>query len=496
MGDKHVIVYEQDDKFTKALKLYFRGSAFDPTTVQDKDALLAAAANRAPDVFLVAIENDDAAARGLIETISTSDPTTGRPIVVMSTKKEETALFAEGVGSVGASAYIKKPFIKKAILRLLDDVMSGAPVPAPKPSGSKDVSMGDVLGDVEAAVDDFFDKEQAPGGEFTLSFEDGDTTAAEDDDIAISLEDDDPGTPLTVGDQNEETPTKSETTAPMEMPSGSGEGKPGELNRLRRRIRALEDELSKKSIEFKAAAREKEKLEKGLGKKESELVERIRTIEKQNEDLEEDIKKRKQLVGQMTASVTQLNEDLEERDQRHEKELNEIHEQTAGVQKQLEDLQEQAAHQSHEIEDKNEEIARGKRQIGDLEGERDELLTGLEQMTKNRDHLDHDLNTERARVDAGRKRFEDGAAELRRQLDSEIGRVKETIERGLVEAREGMQRTRQAIEQSLTQADEAMAQSVQVIGEGLAGAETAVNKGSETADHTLREGIDALTGKH
>src|SRR5689334_1848085 len=127
MADKTVLIYEKDANFNKALKLYFRGSAFDPQSVDSPGGLTGAARQNRPAAVLVAIESDDGDSRGLLRTLSSDDATRGVPVIVMSTKKTDRDLFGEGIQALGAQAYIKKPFIKKAIVQLLDEVLAAAP---------------------------------------------------------------------------------------------------------------------------------------------------------------------------------------------------------------------------------------------------------------------------------------------------------------------------------------------------------------------------------
>ena len=127
MADKSVLIFERDDKFVKALKLYFRGSIWDPISVDSESGLLSSAQQKRPDAMLVAIEANDGESRGLLKSLQDDGATSGVPVIVMSSKKDDRELFGESVASVGASAYIKKPFIKKAILQLLDEVLAGAP---------------------------------------------------------------------------------------------------------------------------------------------------------------------------------------------------------------------------------------------------------------------------------------------------------------------------------------------------------------------------------
>ena len=102
MANKNVLIHEKDDKFLKALKLYFRGSDWDPETADSTAALSAAARRRKPNVVLVAIENDNGEARDLLRHVTGDEATRGVPIVVMSTRKSDRDLFAEGINAVGA----------------------------------------------------------------------------------------------------------------------------------------------------------------------------------------------------------------------------------------------------------------------------------------------------------------------------------------------------------------------------------------------------------
>src|SRR5436190_1702963 len=179
MADKNVLIYEKDDKFIKALKLYFRGSGWDPVSVDDEAAIAATARQKRPDAMLIAIEANDAESRGLLKSFHDEASTSGVPIVIMSSKKDDRELFGEPVTSVGASAYIKKPFIKKAILSLLDEVLSGAPPSPPSAQAAKPrsgVDLGSVFNEMDQQIDNFFEKEPAQKEEFSLSLEDDATT--------------------------------------------------------------------------------------------------------------------------------------------------------------------------------------------------------------------------------------------------------------------------------------------------------------------------------
>lgn len=465
MAEKNLYIYDRDDKFVKALQLYFRGSDFTSTVIDSVDALLQRARERRPNVVLLAVEtNDDG--KDNLRKISTHAATSGVPIVVMSTVKDEESLFPDGVRSGGGTAYIKKPFIKKAILGLLEEVMAGTTASTPAPGKKAGVNLGEVFTDLDQAVDDFFDPNAAPAakaetGEFTLSFDEEAPAAAADAPIEIALDDDAgggtvmmdqapfPPEPSAGGAAAVETASEFEASSPGDdAPTASASG---EVKRLRARVRELETELKKKSDEYKAAARDKQKIEAEVGKREAELNDRIRLLEKQFEETDEELKKKKQLVAQMTASVSQLDGDLEEKARKHQSEIGEWQSQLAKLQDEHNALRDRSGQQANEIEDKTEEIARQGRRLEDLEAERNELQTNLETMTQNRDQLDQALATERARIAAAKDRFTSGVATLREALESQMAQARATLERGVAEASEAVATGTRTAQETLEQ---------------------------------------------
>src|SRR5690349_15653950 len=104
MADKNVLIYEKDDKFVKALKLYFRGSSYDANSVSADAHIFSTARAKRPDAILAAFEADDAETRRVLQAVASDDSTRGVPVIVMSSKKDDRELFADGIASTGAAA--------------------------------------------------------------------------------------------------------------------------------------------------------------------------------------------------------------------------------------------------------------------------------------------------------------------------------------------------------------------------------------------------------
>ena len=127
MPDKTLVVLEADEKFVKALHLYFRGSDYELKPYSEPSKALEAAQGDLPTAALLSLQPDDPAAADYVREFTSS---VRAPVIVMSPKKNESELIMGGVKSVGAAAYLKKPFIKKAILELLGDTLSSWTPPA------------------------------------------------------------------------------------------------------------------------------------------------------------------------------------------------------------------------------------------------------------------------------------------------------------------------------------------------------------------------------
>jgi DNA-binding response OmpR family regulator/peptidoglycan hydrolase CwlO-like protein len=481
MASKTLVILEPDEKFVKALKLYFRGSDYDVKAFVQPDEALQAAKDDSPTASLLSLDPDDSAAGDFVRNFANE---TRRPAIVMSPKKNDTDLFMGGVKTVGGAAYIKKPFIKKTILQLLDDVLAewtepeaddddaidielddgGDQAAEPAATGQKQdgVQFNDLIAEIDQEVDTFFagDSDEKPAEAVSPpEIEQGDAFET------VVLEDE-PAAPK---------PEPVVTSAPVmdETPSGEWGMDDGRAKQLKARVKEMEKELLARTDEAKTAARDKERIEREFGAKDSEHTSKIRSLEKQVEDYEEDIKKRKQLVSQLSESIKSLNEEIEEKETKIRDEASGFESQLHGLQEQAHKLTENVDQRTHEVEDKVDEIGRHTRRIGDLEQENEELQQNLGRTTEERnaaetriqdlegrlkqtqDELDGtkstlsstqgDLENTRNELASTQSDLENTKNELA-TTQSDLGNTKATLE----DAQRRLQEAKQAFEQGLS----------------------------------------------
>jgi CheY-like chemotaxis protein/predicted nucleic acid-binding Zn-ribbon protein len=396
MAGETILILETDANFSKALRLYFRGTDFDLEFVTDGGEALEAGASKPPGLILMTLDAEGFDAFDVFAQFKEEPSTADIPILVMSAKMSEPEIQEDGRVGTRYAAYLKKPFVKKALLGLIEQKMAAGPRPAAKaaaagaPKKGKaggDVDISNILTEIDEEIDDFFDRTDKTGAS-------GEAPGAKSG-IEVEVEEEE-------AQQEPETP-RVDTVKIMEEP-GKYAGK----------IRQMEEEI-------RSLNRAKIMLEKEIQRKEETYQDRTRALEKKIEDYEDDSKKRKSLLTQMTDSIRSLNDELEEKEKKFKTDRDTLETDKHKVEQQLANLSEKLDEKTMELEDRKDQITRLEAQLEETrvalsstENARSETEGRLQKSQEEARNLQESLKAEQASL----KEEKDKSDTLSRDLES------------------------------------------------------------------------------
>ncbi|MFC2171243.1 hypothetical protein ACFLU6_01270 [Acidobacteriota bacterium] len=411
MAPKKLIVVEADEKFGKALQLYFRGSPYMPYVTGDAGEALDMAQRQKPELIVVCLENEKHDMIDMVGKIRENDSTSTIPLILISAKMSKDEIEADSRLQGKFNIYLKKPFVKKAMLKAVEDAFSDSPAPkadesadGAKMPSSDGVDLNQIFSEIDDEIDEFFEKSET-------------------------------------GDQgNAPAPTEarevSTASGEFHRVTDSGEykdlegrykSKVNEVNDLRDKIRAVEREMRAKSDEIRAVST------KGA----SVHLEKIKVLEKKINDYEEEHQKQTGKFNQLNEMIRSLNEELEQNNRKYKDEMDQSTAANLELRSQQEELNETIESKDRdiqardaEIEDLKKEIEEQRSAISDGEAQISRLKEDIQQGQNRQQELEAQLISESDRATG----LQSDISTMKTQIDglnNKISEARQSFEAGL-----------------------------------------------------------------
>ena len=349
MGKK-ILILEDDLKFSKVLPLFFRDTEFAVEMASQPDEALQKARQSTPAVILLNLDTANSRGYEVARKLKEAPETRKVPLILMSARKEEADIKRD-TSLPAWQAYIKKPFVKKAILATVEGVVSNGGEAAEE-------------GEIELELDQAFEGISADKG---ASSEPA-SSAAGQEEVFVEVEQAPPPAPAAA----RPAPFASVEAArapEIKVPEGAGEPE------LRRTIKEMDRAM-------KALQRDKEMLARDLERRDRENEARVSERERELKDLEGQLQKKSEFVTQLSNQLKSVNEDLADKENR-------LRDETRSLRSERDELREKAQEQAQRLEsavqgseDLTRNLSEAERVLAETEKVRDALqekLRGIEE---------------------------------------------------------------------------------------------------------------------
>jgi len=364
---KKLLVVESDPKFSKVLPLFFRDTDFEVEIASSVKEGLSFAKSSSPALVLLNLDVDGHKGWDLARDLKSSSSTRKIPLLLMSSEKDEAQIKAD-TSLNGWEGYIRKPFVKKAILAKVEEAMANA-----GDAGAEE--------ELEIELDDALD---AMGGE------------EKEEEIILVEEEPAPARAAPAAKPAAPSPP------PLKVEVKEGASEP----ELRQAIRELE-----RNVE--AMRRDKERREKESRRLEETFKSKMDAKEKDVRDLESELEKKNAFASQISEQLKNLNDEVTQKEKGFRQESKGLRAERDELAEKVGRLGEECDAKKAEAADLSKGLAQAESHGTEVEKERDTFQGRIRELGQKATGLEGEIKALKAKIGSAREAMEKGLGALK-----------------------------------------------------------------------------------